>query len=240
MICPACGGEMSEHRFDGHYGREVAIDVCAGCNGLWFDKMESHALTPGATLKLFRQMGAAVERGKRPLQARKPCPRCGRKLARVVDRQRSTSFETFRCPEHGHYVTFGAFLRAKNFVRDLTVTEVNELLRHVQMIKCVNCAATVDIRKESACTYCGAPIAMLDPDQLAATIRQLEADETKRRSVDPSLPLRLAHERLKAERVFAELATHSQSVAGTSASWSLVDTGLSSLQHVLDALGYRD
>ena len=225
---------MTEHTLDGHYGRPVVIDVCAGCNGLWFDGMESHQLTPGATLTLFRQMGHAVASANRPLAARKPCPRCRRQLTRALDRQRSTTFEEFRCPDgHGRYLTFVSFLRLKNFVRDLTPAEVNELRRHIQQISCASCGAAVDITKESACPYCRAPIAMLDPDQLEKTVAELEASEARRHETDPTLPLRLAHERLRTERLFAEIGEKSRG----SRSWtagSLVDTGLLSL---LDTIG---
>ncbi len=232
---------MTVARFDGHYGRSLDIDVCSGCNGLWFDQMENHALTPGATLKLFREMGAAVAHAKRPLRANKACPRGGLELMPAVDKQRSTSFESFRCREgHGRYMTFTSFRRAKNFIRDLTPGEVHDLCRHVQTIKCTNCAAAVDITKESSCSCCRTPIAMLDPEQLAITISELEAAAQKRQTVDPLLPLRLAHGRLKAERVFAEMATKARAHVGGWTSLNLVDTGLSSIVHVLDALGYRD
>ena len=49
---------------------------------------------------------------------------------RALDKQRSTAFEDFRCPDgHGRYMTFVSFLRAKNFVRDLTPAEVQALTR---------------------------------------------------------------------------------------------------------------
>jgi Zn-finger nucleic acid-binding protein len=239
MTCPACAGEMHSETFDGHYGRTVTIDVCAGCNGLWFDGMESHQLTPGATLTLFRRMGAAVSQASRPIAERKPCPRCGRKLTRELDRQRSTSFEAFRCGAgHGRYMTFVSFLRLKSFVRDLTPPEVAELRRHVQQISCASCGASVDIRTESACGYCRAPLAMLDPDQLQKTIATLDAAETRRREagVDPALPLRLATERLRTERVFAAITTDRASHLDLG-SWSLVDSGIAAVVSALNALG---
>ena len=166
---------MREATFDGHLGRRVAIDLCAGCNGIWFDGMESHQLTPGSTLALFKQMGEAVAEANRPLGARKACPRCQALLTRELDKQRTTTFEAFRCPAgHGRYMTFGAFLRAKNFVRDLTPAEIAELRRHVQSVKCTGCGAAVDVREHSACTFCRAPIAMIDPDQLQRTIAALQ------------------------------------------------------------------
>jgi Zn-finger nucleic acid-binding protein len=255
MTCPACGGGMFEARFDGHHGRTVAIDLCAGCNGIWFDGMESHQLTPGATLSLFKQMGEAVAAANRPLADRKACPRCAAVLTGELDKQRTTTFEAFRCPAgHGRYLTFGAFLRAKNFMRDLTPAEMTELRRHVQSVKCTGCGAAVDIRTASACPFCRAPIAMIDPDQLQRTIAELEEREARRRrpfpdgeppatgghrdpmaGVDPLLPLRLAQERLRAERVFADLGQHTRA-AGGEAVWDLVDVGLTSLGSVLKIL----
>lgn len=237
---------MREATFEGHHGRTVALDLCAGCNGIWFDGMESHQLTPGATLALFKQMGEAVAEANRPLGARKACPRCQALLTSELDKQRTTTFEAFRCPAgHGRYMTFGAFLRAKNFVRDLTPAEVAELRRHVHSVKCTGCGAAVDVREHSACTFCRAPISMIDPDQLQRTIAELQAKETMRpkpvpgRSpleVDPTLPLRLAQERLRTERVFADLARHERAHGGF-ASWDLVDVGLTSIVSILSTLG---
>ena len=142
-------------------------------------------------------MADAVDGARRPLSARKPCPRCGRQLARALDRQRSTTFEDFRCPDrHGRYMTFVSFLRAKNFVRDLTPAEVNDLRRHVRIIKCTNCGATVDITKESPAAIaahrspCSTPTSSPRPWPRSRPPRR-----AGRRSI-PRCPLRLAHERL--------------------------------------------
>jgi hypothetical protein len=248
MTCPACGGETRETRFDGHHGRTVVLDLCAGCNGIWFDAMEAHQLTPGATLALLEQMGAAVAEANRPLLDRKACPRCRAVLTREVDKQRSTTFEAFRCPQgHGRYMTFGAFLRAKNFVRDLTPGEVAELRKHVQSVRCTGCGAAVDVRDRSACGFCRLPIAMIDPEQLQRTIAALQEREALRPKpqpgkplleVDPTLPIRLAQERLKTERVFAQLGQHNRAVGWTGlATWDVVDAGLASILAVLGDRG---
>jgi Zn-finger nucleic acid-binding protein len=245
---------MRETSFDGHHGRSVLLDLCGGCNGIWFDGMESHQLTPGATLALFKQMGEAVAEANRPLGARKQCPRCQVLLTGELDKQRTTTFEAFRCPKgHGRYLTFGAFLRAKNFIRGLTPAEITELRRHVQSVKCTGCGAAVDVRTTSACTFCRAPIAMIDPDQLQRTIAELEEREARRRrafpdeaapgaagprdlmaGVDPMLPLRLAQERLRAERVFADLAQHNRAVGAEA--WDLVEVGLSSIGWIVKTI----
>jgi hypothetical protein len=234
MTCPGCGGEMTSETYDGHYGRSVTIDLCDGCNGLWFDGMESHQLTPGSTLALFRRMGDAVKQPSRPVADRKPCPRCGRRLTRELDRQRATTFEAFRCANaHGRYMGFVSFLRLKNFVRDLTPAEVAELRRHIQQISCASCGASIDVRTASACGYCRAPLAMIDPDQVQKTVAALERAETKRTAVDPTLPMRLIAERLQAERVFAAVAADRSAHPG---SWSLVDSGISAMLDTLDRL----
>jgi Zn-finger nucleic acid-binding protein len=230
---------MAEHRLEGQYGRDVVVDLCSACNGVWLDGMESHQLAPAGTLALFRQMAAHAGQAQ-PLSERKPCPRCGVRLRAGIDRQRSTAFEVFACPKgHGRYMTFLAFMRAKNFVRDLTVTEVNQLRRHIRTVKCVSCGASVDITKESVCQQCGTAIAMLDPDQLQRTVAELEAADQRRQNADPTLPFRLAEERLRTERVFAALAAHARTSPATQ-SWTLVDTGLRSLAAVLDALKTPD
>ena len=82
-------------------------------------------------------------------------------------------------------MTFGAFLRAKNFVRDLTPVEIAELRRHVQSVKCTGCGAAVDVREHSACAFCRAPIAMIDPDQLQRTIAALQEKEARRPKAEP-------------------------------------------------------
>lgn len=251
MTCPACGSGMRESVHDGQYGRRIALDLCAGCNGIWFDSMESHQLTPGATLALLKEMGEAVAQANRPVADRKPCPRCRTPLVRQVDKQRTTTFEVFRCSSgHGRYMTFGAFLRAKNFTRDLTPLEIHELRKHVQSVRCTGCGAAVDVRERSVCTFCRAPIAMIDPDQLQKTVAALQERELRRpepgapavpdqpfAGVDPTLPLRLAQERMRSERVFAELGQHNRSFA--SLEWDLFDAGLSSVVSFFGALGKK-
>src|SRR4051812_23451240 len=76
MTCPACGSPMTELALDGHYGATVRVDACAACAGLWFDGLELLQLTAGATLALFRHVGAWAPGARRPLAVVKPCPRC--------------------------------------------------------------------------------------------------------------------------------------------------------------------
>jgi DNA-directed RNA polymerase subunit RPC12/RpoP len=174
------------------------------CQGLWFDDLELLQLTPGATLQLFAALGQTRENIRHPLSDRLVCPRCTSRLIEAHDLQRATRFSFFRCPAgHGRYLTFFQFLRAKNFVRSLDVAEIAELRSRVRQVNCANCGAPVDIERGTACTFCRSPIAMLDPDQVRKTLAELDRAEQKRQAIDPTLPVQLLTERLRAERAFA-------------------------------------
>ncbi|HET7339970.1 MAG TPA: zf-TFIIB domain-containing protein [Methylomirabilota bacterium] len=194
MSCPACGAAMAEETFDGHYGRRVVINLCKACRGLWFDGLESLQLTPGATLRLFERFA-----GEPPVPppAAGRCPRCGAALALAHDAQRDTPFSYLRCPaEHGHYITFFQFLREKNFVRRLSPAEIATLRDTLGEVHCSNCGAPVSLDRDAVCGYCHTPLAMLDPHQCAETVNALQAAEAHRTAVDPTLPARLAIDRL--------------------------------------------
>lgn len=207
----------------GHYGRTVAIDLCDGCNHVWFDAQEDLHLAPGGVLALFEAMGRAATGARRPVGARKPCPRCGTGLLRTHDRIRDTPFEYFRCTEgHGKLMGFAAFLRARHFVRDLSSDEVQTLRAEARAIKCVNCGASIDIAAHATCPYCRAAIAILDADQLTTTLAALEAAETARGTVDPSWPLKAAQVRRETEAAFAAL----QRGRGLSPDIDLLDASL--------------
>lgn len=214
---------MTALTLDGRYGRTIVIDVCAHCNHVWFDGHEDLHLTPHAVIGLFEAMGAAAAAARTAVSARKPCPRCGIGLLRAHDRVRNTRFEYFRCgQDHGRYMSFAAFLRARHFVRDLNAAEVQALRADARVIKCVNCGASTDITAHSACAYCGAPIAILDPAQLAKTLAELSAAEATHVAVDPTWPLRAEQARRQTEAVFEAL----RQGRGASPEFTLIETGL--------------
>ena len=49
-------------------------------------------------------------------------------------------------------------------MRQVSRAELKQLQLHIAMIRCNGCGAPVDIRKESACGHCRAPVAILDAD----------------------------------------------------------------------------
>jgi len=207
----------------GHYGRTIAIDLCHGCNHVWFDAQEDLSLAPGGVLALFEAMGRASGEARRPVGARKACPRCATGLLRTHDRIKGTPYEYFRCTAgHGRFMGFAAFLRARHFVRELTADEVQTLRAEARVIKCVNCGASIDIAAHATCPYCRAAIAVLDADQLATTIAALEAAERERGTVDPAWPLKAEQVRRQTEAAFAALRRGH----GASPETDLIEAGL--------------
>jgi hypothetical protein len=230
---------MQEHTFDAQLDRQVTIDLCEPCQSIWFDGRESLALTPAATLSLFRIIGEHVARPQLSEADVAKCPRCRGRLRRTSDRQRATRFEYFRCPnDHGRLTTFFDFLKEKDFIRPLTPAQIAELRQSVPILNCSNCAAPIDLARTSACAHCGSPLSMLDVKQAERLVQQLRDADRSNRPVDPALPLELARARRQVEEAFRGVPSTS---FGTElriseiAAHGLVGAGLSALARWLKA-----
>jgi hypothetical protein len=200
-MCPGCGNPMDAVGLTARYGRTIAVDVCGGCGGLWFDHAESQQLSPGATLKLLERL---TLRPTRPLGARSACPRCRQTLLDVHDRQRATNFSYRRCPSgHGRFITAYHFMREKHLVRELSLPEIEQVRARVQQVNCVNCGAPISLAGTLACGHCATPVSMVDPQQLQRELSTLNAAEARDRELDPTLPIRLMQERAAVERAWA-------------------------------------
>ena len=164
---------------------ELTVDLCADCQAIWFDAFESTQLAPGATLQLFEAIRNARPAMRRPLPATLPCPRCTLPLSLTQDLQHTTRFSYYRCTGgHGRFTPFAQFLREKDFIRAPTPAELARVKASIRQISCSSCGAPIDLERDVACPYCRAPIAILDPDAIEATVRALESAEAKRTSVD--------------------------------------------------------
>jgi hypothetical protein len=153
---------------------QLGVGSCAACNLLWFDQSGSIGLTPRAILGLFQYIGTAAGVARTPLASTYRCPRCSDTLALTYDLQRSTRFTYWRCAnDHGQLFTFNMFLREKNFIRSPTLTELNKLRQTVRQISCSQCGGPIDLSKDTACTHCGAAIALIDPDGVAKAVHDL-------------------------------------------------------------------
>ncbi len=183
--CPGCGQRMQPLVLDRKPLGTLAIDLCGACQALWFDAFESVQLTPGAVIALFAAIHDSRTAARGPLGGRLPCPRCREPLALTQDQTNAGRFSYYRClHRHGRFTPFFQFLREKAFIRTLPDAELARLKAHVRVIHCSACGAPVDLERHTTCTYCHAPIAVLDPDAVSHALASYRAAETRRTTVD--------------------------------------------------------
>lgn len=146
----------------------VGLDYCAHCRGIWFDPHESGRLAPASVLELFRIIRDGRDEKERPLAPPLACPRCKTALRVTRDVVRSGPFAYHRCPNgHGRFTPFAQFLTEKGFVRHVAQKEVEQIAAVVGQIACHACGGPIDLRSDTACPHCRAPIAVLDADAMA-------------------------------------------------------------------------
>ena len=190
--------------FERNYGRSIDLDICHGCQVIWFDDQELLQLAPRATLDLLAAIAKEQAAPRATLAPTLLCPHCATPLEETHDLQRATRFTYFRCPGgHGRVLTYYQFLRAKNFVRSLNADEVADLRRRITQVNCANCGAPVDLGLNAVCSFCRTPVSMLDPDQMQKAVAQLKERAEAKSRLDPTLPLTLAQQRAEVERAFA-------------------------------------
>jgi hypothetical protein len=225
MQCPACAAAMTALTLDGHLGTKVDLDLCAACQVIWFDRLESLRLSPGATLSLFRTIGERKQLAPPPLVDPLKCPHCDLRLLLTNDRQRNTPFRYRRCArEHGRLITFFDFLREKDFVRPLSAQQLAALRANVQTINCSNCGAPIDLTRASACAHCSTPLSMLDLNQIAGMAAQLRQADDASPTIDPMLPERMKREKEAVDSLFEAL--RADAAGARPASTGLVEMGM--------------
>lgn len=228
MDCPSCGRPMDTLSLDGHNGIAVEIDLCGGCQAFWFDQHESLQLSPGSTLKLFGIIGGHATAPKPRMGDLLRCPRCRARLEAVQDMQRSTPFRYWRCDSgHGRFISFFEFLREKDFIRQLTPAQVQELRQNIQSVNCSNCGAPIDLARGSVCSHCGSPVAMLDMSHAGQLVDQLRR-AAEPRPIDPGLALDLELARRQVDASFAAMGADEKWMAQVSA-FGLVEAGLNAV-----------
>lgn len=197
---------MTSLTLGGRMGTEVQVDLCHACHLIWFDKLESVRLSPGATLQLFRLIGEGPQKPPATLSERLKCPRCDIRLLKTHDRQRNTPFRYWRCGrDHGRLITFFEFLREKDFIRPLSPKQLDEVRANIQTVNCSNCGAPIDLARGSECPHCGSALSMLDVKQVERVVSELRAVEEASKTIDPMLPMNLAFEKLEVETLFKRL-----------------------------------
>ncbi|MCK9380705.1 MAG: zf-TFIIB domain-containing protein [Sulfuritalea sp.] len=189
---------MSTHRFLRKITGAVELDLCFACQGIWFDEYESLQLAPAGVIGLFKLIHEHRDDQRLPLASPLRCPRCNERLIHSQDRVKSGLFNYLRCGQHGRFITFAEFMIEKGFVRQLTGAELDELKLRIGVVRCTGCGAPVDIRKDSACQHCRAPIAILDTQAVEAALAGYQRAATKQAA--PPDPTLLAEAILFSER----------------------------------------
>ena len=180
FACPSCAGAMRRQSFARRPEGQVDLDFCFACQAIWFDQYESAQLAPGAIIELFRSIHANAVPVARPISDAAQCPRCRRTLRLTHDIQRTNHFAYYRCPQaHGRLITFFHFLREKQFVRSLSNVEIERLKATVRQVRCSSCGAPVNVERDAACSFCHAPLAILDADAMQKTLAELHAAEER-------------------------------------------------------------
>lgn len=187
VSCPSCAAPMAHHRFGRKQGGDVELDLCFGCQGIWFDAYESLQLTPGAVIELFRLVHEHQGDQRFALRDTMRCPRCAGILSHAFDLAKvGGRFSYHRCARgHGRLTTFGQFMIEKGFVRQLSPTEILALQAKVTTVRCSGCGAPIDIQRNHACTHCRAPLTFLDPTAVAKALGNFQQAELKRTTVNP-------------------------------------------------------
>lgn len=174
MNCPGCRAPMKTMTFTTSLGGAVEIDACVACRAFWFDAFETLHLAPRSTLELIAFIG---EQAGAPAQAwprTSRCPRCGAQLLLTHDRQRATAFQYWRCDAgHGRFTSFIDFMREKEYIRTLTLQQINEIRDKIQFVHCSNCGGAVDLSKDSVCPHCHAPLSIVDTKKMGEIAQQL-------------------------------------------------------------------
>lgn len=189
---------MSAHRFPRKLIGEVELDLCFACQGIWFDDYESLHLAPAGVIDLFKLIHEHRDDQRLPLASPLRCPRCRDPLIKSQDRVKSGLFNYQRCGQHGRFITFSQFMIEKGFVRQLSGAEIKAISVRIGVVRCTGCGAPVDIRKESACNHCRAPIAILDPQAVEQALAGYHQAAVKQAA--PSDPALLADAILLTER----------------------------------------
>lgn len=167
-----------------HYGHQVEVDHCASCRLLWFDAMESVALSRQGLMALFRLIGNDARQRAGQLSTELHCARCARPLETIHNLTRFGKTLHLRCPaRHGHAVTHLNFLSEKGLLRAPTAADLAPDGPLATTLACLQCGAPVQSFADGRCSYCHTPLAILDVSRAVAA---LDAAEALRHSPPPT------------------------------------------------------
>jgi len=228
---------MESRTFDKHLAGEVSVDLCFPCHLIWFDSAESLQLAPAGVLELFKLIHRREKRERHPLRDRFGCPRCGGGLRRTEDMSKGGRFRYFRCAvNHGRLTPFFEFLREKQFIRALSPGEIARVRAEIRQVQCSGCGAPIDLGRDTRCTHCTAPIAILDADAVEKAVRTWSTAAQSRAHPDPNAAAATVAQLRASERTLRGIGRGTGPVAlgGISAGGDLVDLCIDMLGGLFD------
>lgn len=105
MKCPKCSAVMETFSF-----KEIAIERCTECQGLWFQPGELESLRRDAWMADYVIDQGSAKKGKQlNVMQEVKCPECGVEMDKVADDEQShVIYEV--CPQgHGTFLDAGEF-----------------------------------------------------------------------------------------------------------------------------------
>jgi len=154
----------------GHYGSKVEIDLCSGCDLVWFDFTETAQVTGPALLDLIGLMARSQTLPHELLHGNAVCPRCQGRLKIVHNQSRWGRSTQLQCEKrHGAYQSFAQFLGEKGLLRPMSRIDRAKLQRDRGRVDCVNCGAGIDSADET-CRFCRSVPSLLDIARLARAL----------------------------------------------------------------------
>ena len=113
MICPICKRDMIVVEY-----RNIELDYCNGCKGVWFDSVELELLLKSHTLEDTKAFLDGILVSQEAVSSEKPryCPICGHKMKKTTIGEQSKILIDICRKEHGLWFDGG---------------EVTQLVRHL-------------------------------------------------------------------------------------------------------------
>ena len=238
LVCPNCQQPMQAVDLERHDHAVMQIDLCFQCAGLWFDHLESVQLAPTAVIELFKSINQRLHEHHQPLGHDMACPRCRAQLQLSQDLGKGGRFSYFRCPRNdGRFTPFLQFLREKQFVRNLTETEIRRVRAEVRQLTCSDCGAPIDLEHETQCRYCHAAISFIDPDAVEKAMHIWSDAEGRRQARPPQEAVGAASLRLPGANTSSDgtLLKRAGTPSGQSRAVDLIGLGILALAEIFTA-----
>jgi ribosomal protein S26 len=170
LACGNCRQPMQRLALTGHYGHTVDLDLCRGCDLVWFDGTETAQLSGPALLELIGAMAASRSLPHEMLRKDARCPRCDGALQGAHNQSRWGRSSQLQCRRrHGAYQSFAQFLQEKGLLRPMSRVDRAKLLRDRGRIECVNCGGEIG-KDDALCRWCRSIPSLLDVARLARAL----------------------------------------------------------------------